>query len=155
MAAVNFQKILREAPQAKASQELLDREFAPLQKLLKQQQGNVQTLHEKHLGLGPGTNPLKRASVEEQYKKAQEKLAETTRQYQTRLKLRMTQLRANFKRLLGKEIGLYARQHGITVVVNDGVAYAKSSLNITDEILALLKEDYRQAKAASAGKAQP
>lgn len=149
VASLDYQKILQEAPQIKASDALLKQEFAPQEKPIKKEREKFEALRKRYLDTGPGTNPLQLASIQERLKHAKKKLNDMEQQYATGLALRRRQLRANFADLVKREIEAYARAHGITVVLRQGVLYANAATDITDEILSRLRADYRQAQSSS------
>lgn len=147
-ASIDYQQILKEAPQIKASRKIVEQEYSPRKKALQKRRKKTLELLKEYRGMGPGTNSLERASAAEKLRKSRKKLQQMSRQYSSGLQMRNAQVRANFKETLEEEVSLYAQLHGFTVVLKSGVAYAGQSVDITDEILALLKRDYRQAQAS-------
>lgn len=156
LATVNYQKILKQAPQIEAARKQMKKEFSPLKKQLEQRNKHVKALFDAYRDMTPGTNSLHRASVSEKYQTASKKLSHAAKKYRTRLHLRMAQLRANFKKTVGRAVSHYASRHGFTVVVKNSAAYAAAAPDITDEVLDLLGKAYRKAQAESGnGNAQP
>lgn len=147
VASLDYQRLLREAPQIKGSAALLKQEFSPQEKAIQQQRKRFRALRKRYLSLGPETNSLELASVDEELTNARKKLNNMEQQYATGLALRRRQLRADFSDLVDKEIKAYAKAHGFSLVLRGGVLYDNSATNITDAILARLKADYRQAQA--------
>jgi outer membrane protein len=149
VASVDYQRLVHEAPQAQASDKLLKKQYAPQEQAIKRERGHVADLRKSYAGLGRGANALERANAGENLKAAQKKLANMEQQYSQGLALRSHQLRTNFKSVVKADIRAYAKAHGFSVVLNDGVAYAGASRDITDAILAILKSDYRKVQAAA------
>ncbi|MGH8224582.1 MAG: OmpH family outer membrane protein [Gammaproteobacteria bacterium] len=151
VANVDYQRLLQDAPQIKASNALLKQEFVPQAEALQKQKERLETLHNRYLKMGPGTNPLQIAGIQQQIKDGLKKLSDMQNQYTTGLALRERQLRSNLTDLASKEVETYAKAHGFTLVLKSGVLYGVAATDITDEILARLQEDYRQAQAGGGG----
>src|SRR5690625_378877 len=127
IASIDYQEILKEAPQVKASQKSLEQEYTPRKKALDKQRKKTLQLFKDYRDLDPGTNELARSSAAEKLKHARKKLQKMTKQYRSGIQLRKAQLRENFKDTLKDEVSLYAQLHGYTVVMKSGVAYAGSA----------------------------
>ncbi|MGH8161555.1 MAG: OmpH family outer membrane protein [Gammaproteobacteria bacterium] len=149
VASVDYQRLVKEAPQAKASDNLLKNQLSPRKKAIEQQQKKVKSLHESYAAMGPETNPLERASATQNLENAQKKLGKLRSQYSSTLTLHRHELRANFRAVVNQDIETYAKGHGYTVVVDDGVIYSGSATDITDEILAMLKAQYRKVRSST------
>lgn len=148
IASIDYQKILSQAPQIKASEKLIQQQYTPRKEALTKQRKKTLKLLKNYRNLDPGTNELARASAAEKLKQARNKLQKMTKQYRSGVQLRKAQLRENFKDTLKDEVSLYAQLHGYTVVMKSGVAYAGPAVDITEKILALLKRDYQRARAS-------
>lgn len=147
VAYVDYAAIMQQAPQIKASQALIKKEFAPRLKAIKKKMKTLHSLALKLRSMGPGANALKRASALEDYQKTRKALQQEEQSYQTTLRLRRSQLRDNFRQLLSSDIKTYAQAHGIDVVVKGGGIYETPGVDLTSRILKRLEQDYRQAKA--------
>lgn len=146
VAYVNYPLLLKEAPQTQASMTLLQQEFSDQRARIEKDEADLKRSRAKFLSLGPEVNQLERASVAEQLKKARQTLQEDRQSYQTGFSLRRDQLIASLKKLLHKEIGSYARMHGLSVVLESQTVFAAPTVDITDAILARLKVDYQAAQ---------
>lgn len=147
VAYVDYAALLQKAPQVKASEASLKKEFAPRLQAIKKKMGQLHSLALKLRDMGPGANALKRASALEDYRKTQQALQQEERAYQTALKLRRSQLRDNFSQLVSNDIKAYAQSHGIDVVVKGGGIYEAPGVDVTSRILEQLERNYRQAQA--------
>lgn len=147
VASLDFGQILAAAPQIKTSRKAIKQEFVPLEKKMQVQQKRVQSLRKSLRRMTPSTSSLKRASLVQQYGKAHKELASEEKQYRARLRSRLAKARSSFTQMLAGVVGQYARQHGLAVVLKGGVAFTDSSLDITDEILSLLREKYQAAQS--------
>lgn len=152
VAYVDYPTIMNKAPQVKASEALLKREYTPRLNEIKKQMGELHTLAKKLSTLGPSANSIQRDSMIEKYEKARTALNKSERSYQTGLQLRRSQLGENFQQLLDQDIKKYARAHGIDVVVKNAVVYEAKEVNITAPILERLKAQYRETRSRSSKK---
>ncbi len=147
VAYVDYATLMQKAPQVKASEAALKKEFAPRRQEIRKKMSKLRAQALKLRDMGPGTNALKRASALEDYRKTQQALQQEEQSYQTTLRLRRSQLRDNFSQLVGNDIKAYAQAHGIDVVVKSGGIYEAPGVDLTSRILKQLDQDYRQAKA--------
>ncbi len=149
VASVDFQRLVEAAPQAKASSNILKQQSSSGKQAIEQQQKKVKRLYTDYASLGPGANPLERASAAQDLEDAQKKLRQLESQYASSSNLRGHQLRANFRAVVGRDVAAYAKAHGYTVVVDKSVVYSASATDITDEILAMLKAQYSKVQSSA------
>ena len=152
VAYVDYPTLMNKAPQIKASEALLKKEYAPRLDKIKKQMEKLQALAKKLSTMGPSANPIQRDSMSENYQKARSALNKSEQSYQTGLELRRSQLNGNFQQLLDQDIKKYARAHGIDVVVKNSVLYEAKEVNITAPILERLKAQYRQTRSRASKK---
>ena len=156
IAYVDYGKLMREAPQVKASDTLLKKEFAPRLKAISDKEAALRAQRKQLNDLGPGANPLKRASLIEKFHHTRSALQKDEQSYQSGLSLRRDQLQGNFKRLLDDDIEAYAKTHGINLVIRDaGIYTGGPGVDITADILHQLKQDYQKAQAQVKSKHKP
>jgi len=155
VAYVNYSELMQKAPQVKASEAALKKEFSPRLQAIKKKMSKLHSLALKLRDMGPGTNSFKRAAALENYRTTQNALQKEERSYETTLQLRRSQLRENFSQLVSSDIKAYAKAHGIDVVVKSGAIYEAPGVNVTSVILKKLGQDYQRARAqASASRKQ-
>ncbi len=147
VAYVNYPELLNKAPQSQASRELLKREFAAQQIRIKNERVTVKKLSVTLQLLDPDANQFERASAIEKLKSAQATLKSDEQSYDTAMLLRQQQLIADLKNLILKEIKASSRLNHFTVVLEQGVLYAAPDMDITQEVLARLKQDYAATQA--------
>lgn len=152
IAYVDYAQLLQKAPQIKASDTLLKQEFAPRLKAIAKQENELKSLRRQLSALWPGGNPLQRASLIEKFQHARSTLLKNKQAYQSALELRRAQLQNNFKQVMDDEINVYAKAHGIGLVIKNGGIYVGQAVNATADILSRLKQDYRKAQEKTAHK---
>lgn len=144
---VNFQRLLRDAPQRAASLKLLNESFATQRTKIEQDEASFKARRKELLSLGPETNPLERADASEKLQKSRRTLREDRQSYETAMGLRRAQLTANLRRIIHREIATYAQKHGLELVLGSRVAFAGATIDITDAVLSRLRSAYAAAKA--------
>lgn len=143
---INYAKIMQDAPQIKASRELLDKQFVPERNRLVKLRKQMETQREKFAAMGPGANSYERASRVEKLKNTVRSLRNLERDYKISLSLRTRQLSTNFTELVRRTVKVYAEQHGEIVVIRGGALYAAPQIDITGAILRQLRAVYRKAQ---------
>ena len=152
---VNYATLMQQAPQVKASQVLLKREFAPRLKAMEKQQATLKLLRRQLDNWSPGDNPLQRASLIMKFRHTKDALQKAERTYRARLGLRRIQLQDNFKQVMDNDIKAYAKAHTIELVIKGGGIYVGRAVDATAAILDRLRQDYRQAQAQGQCNPQP
>ncbi len=143
---INYAKIMQNAPQIKASRELLDKQFVPERNRLVALRKQLETQRKKLAEMGPGANPYERASRIEKLNNTVRSLRKLERDYNISLSLRTRQLSTNFAELVRRVIKVYAEQHDEIIVIRGGVLYAAPRIDITDAILQQIRAVYRKAQ---------
>ncbi|MGA7966117.1 MAG: OmpH family outer membrane protein [Gammaproteobacteria bacterium] len=147
IAYVDYTQLLQKAPQIKASNALLKQEFAPRLQAIGKQEDELKSLRRQLNALWPGGNPLQRASLIEKFRHTRSELIKNKQAYKSTLDLRRAQLQDNFRQVLDDEIKVYAKAHGIELVIKNSGIYVGQAVDATADILSRLKQDYRKAQA--------
>jgi outer membrane protein len=144
---VNIPALMERAPQTKAAMEALQEEFAPRQREFLAKQKEYEEL---------GTKVQKDVAVmgETERRNAEKNLRDLQRDV-TRLQTEISEdfnLRRNeevglLQRSLLKEVQEYAAQEGYDLVVGDGVLFASSAVNITEEVLRAVEASFQATGA--------
>lgn len=150
VAYVDYARLANQAPQAQASRKLVSQEFVPRLHKIRKEQAKVKALREELSSGATGMNMLQQSALRQQLQQAQKRVNQDASQYQTALDLRQSELESNFSALVKHTIAAYAREHHVVLVLKQGARYVGSDANITQAILARLKQDYRKAQAKAA-----
>lgn len=150
---VDYNKLMKESPQAKVAQETLQREFSTKQKEIQSLQAALKAKEEKLQKDGATM------SADEQ-NKAKKELADGSREYQQRvanyqedLNTRQNEELSRLQGALVEEVQTYAQAQKFDLVLAEGVIYAAPTLDITSVVLAALQA--RGMKPAAAVPAKP
>ena len=136
---VNIQSLMEQAPQTKSSMDALQEEFAPRQRefLAKQKEfEDLQAKAQKDLAVMGETE---RRNAEKELRDLQREVTRLQNEFREDLNLRQNEELGKLQRELLKEVQEYALQEGYDLIVGDGVLYASTSVNITDNVLRALE----------------
>lgn len=149
---VNLQRILQEAPQVEEVKARLQKEFAPQQQAIKAKQKELQEVEHK---LGDASVTLSDSEREELQLRAstlQHDAQQLRNDFIDDLNLRRNQELGKLQRMVLQEVNNYAEENGFDLVIGDGVFYASQRINITDEIIERLNQEYKKAGKSGKGK---
>jgi outer membrane protein len=142
IAVVIVPRLLEEAPQAKASMQALQEEFAPRQREMVAQQKDLKGKEEKLQRDGAVMAENERRNAEKDLRDGQRELQRKQSEYVEDLNLRRNEELGKLQRSLLQEVQAFARTSGYDLVVSD-VLYANESIDITAQVLAALQQRYK------------
>lgn len=138
---VNFGRLLEEAPQSQASQRALQEEFAPRQREIRAREEELKKLDER-LQQGEGfMSDQERMDVERQARDLQRDLNRNKTEFNEDLSLRRNEELGQLQRMLIGEVQAFGRAESYDILMSEavGVVYASTAVDITDQILEVLK----------------
>jgi outer membrane protein len=153
---VNFQKLLEDSPQAKSAMAALENEFAPRRRELLTMQNDLKARDEKLQREGAVMSEADRAKAEKSLREEQREFSRKAGEFQDDASSRRNEELSKVQRFLVGEVQTYASSQGFDLVVaGDTLLYAKSQLDITPAVLAVVqtKPATLPATAAPAPKA--
>jgi outer membrane protein len=148
IAVVNVPRLLEEAPQAKASMQALQDEFAPRQRSIVAQQKDLKTKEEKLQRDGAVMAENERRNAEKDLRDGQREMQRKQNEYVEDLNLRRNEELGKLQRSLLQEVQTFARSANYDVVLGDGVLYVNESMDITAQVLSALQSRYKSGAAA-------
>jgi len=150
--AVNFQKLMEESPQVKTAMQALQNEFGPRQRELVTMQNDVKARQEKLEKEAALMAEADRVKAEKTLRDEQRELSRKAGEYQDDVSARRNEEIGKVQRYLLQEIQAYSSTQGFDLVLGEGVFYAKPQLDITAQILDILKTKPANLPAAGAAK---
>lgn len=150
IAFVNTQRVLEQAPQAKAASERLQREFAPREANVVTAKTALKNLQEKLERDGAILSEAERSKLERDIVAKQRELKRAQTEYAEDLNLRRNQEFAKFQKEAAETVAAVAKDQGYDLVIEAGVVYANEKVDITEKVLSRLREQF--AKAQPKGK---
>jgi outer membrane protein len=148
IAVVNVPRLLEEAPQAKASMQALQDEFAPRQRSIVAQQKDLKTKEEKLQRDGAVMAENERRNSEKDLRDGQREMQRKQNEYVEDLNLRRNEELGKLQRSLLQEVQTFARAANYDVVLGDGVLYVNESMDITAQVLSALQARYKSGAPA-------
>jgi outer membrane protein len=136
---VDFQKLMSEAPQVKSTMQALQNEFGPRQRELVAMQNDLKARDEKLAKEGAIMAEADRAKAEKQLRDQQREFSRKGGEFQDDLSTRKNEELGKVQRYLLEEIRTYSSAQGFDLVLGEGVFYNKPQLDITAQVLEVLK----------------
>jgi len=136
---VDFQKLMTEAPQVKSAMQALQNEFGPRQRELVAMQNDLKARDDKLAKEGAIMAEADRAKAEKQLRDQQREFSRKGGEFQDDLSTRKNEELGKVQRYLLEEIRTYSSAQGFDLVLGEGVFYNKPQLDITAQVLEVLK----------------
>jgi outer membrane protein len=144
---VNVPVLLDRAPQTKAVMDSLQEEFAPRQREFVAKQKELEELSAKVQKDVAVMGETERRNAEKELRDLQRDVARLQQEFREDLELRQNEELGNLQRSLLKEVQDYAQAQGYDLIVGDGVLFASTAVNITEEVLRAVEANF-QAQGA-------
>jgi outer membrane protein len=144
---VNVPVLMDRAPQTKAAMDELQEEFAPRQREFMAKQKELEDLTAKIQKDVSVMGETERRNAEKNLRDLQRDVARIQQEFREDLELRQNEALGNLQRSLLKEVQDYAQAQGYDLVVGDGVLFASTTVNITEEVLRTVEANF-QAQGA-------
>lgn len=150
---VDLQRLMSEAPQARAAEEALRTEFGPKQKDLETRLATLQAREQQLTRDAATMTELQRSAVEKELRDGYRDLQRIRDEIEDDYTARRDQEQSKLNRALLEEVANFARSGGYDLVLSDGVLFAVNALNVTGPVLQALQN--RRAGAPAAAPARP
>jgi outer membrane protein len=144
---VSFQVLVERAPQTKAAMDALQEEFAPRQRELVAKQKEYDEFAEKVQKDLAVMGETERRNAEKNGRDLQREVTRLQSEFREDLNLRQNEELGLLQRSVLKEVQDYAEQEGYDLVVGDGVLFASSTVNITEEVLRAVVANFQATGA--------
>jgi len=144
---VNLPALIERAPQTKSAMDALQEEFAPRQREFQAKQTEYEELATKAQKDLAVMGETERRNAEKDLRELQRELTRLQNEFQEDLNLRQNEEYGLLQRAMLKEVQDYAEAQGFDLIVGDGVLYANSAVNITDEVLSAVDANYQATSA--------
>jgi outer membrane protein len=139
---VNIPMLMDRAPQTKAAMDALEEEFAPRQREFAARAKELEELNAKLQRDAAVMGETERRNADTQLRDLRREVTRLQTEFQEDLNLRQNEELGNLQRSILAEVQLYAQAQGYDLVVGDGVLYASTSVNITDEVLRAIETNF-------------
>jgi outer membrane protein len=146
---VNFQKLMEDAPQVKSAMQALQNEFGARQRELVTMQNDLKTRQEKLEKEAAVMAEADRIKAEKVLRDEQREFSRKGGEFQDDLSTRKNEEIGKVQRYLVQEVQTYSSAQGYDLVLVESL-YTKPSLDITAQILEILKTKPASLPATSA-----
>lgn len=137
---VDVPKILDTAPQAEAARSAIEREFAPRDRTLLQLQKELRQLEDQLIRDRDIMSAGERGKLERDTRALKRELRRGQEEFRDDLNLRRNQELGKLQRKVITAIRALAKADKYDLVISDGVLFASSRVDITEQVLAKLKQ---------------
>ena len=152
LAVVDSQRLLAEAPQARAAGQALEGEFGPRQKTLEAQIKDFESRGQKFERDQATMSEAERTKTQRDLRDAGLNLDRRKKEFQEDVQLRQNEELQKVQKSIYDAVRAYAKDKGYDVVLAGGVIYNSDAVDITSQVLANLTS---KAPAPAAAPAAP
>ncbi len=142
---VNVPILMAQAPQARVAMAALEEEFQPRQRTIIAKQTEFKELSDKVQRDIAVMGETERRNAEKELRDLQREVTRLQTEFQEDLNLRRNEELGNLQSSLLKEVQDYAQAAGFDLVVGDGVLYASTTVNITENVLRAMEANFQAA----------
>ena len=140
---VNVPLLMDRAPQTKAAMDALQEEFAPRQREILAKQTELQELVEKAQKDAAVMSETERRNAEKCVRDLQREVQRLETEFREDLNLRQNEELGTLQRAILAEVQTFAQAEGYDIVVGDGVLFASTAANITEEVLRAIEANFQ------------
>ena len=144
---VNATRVLEEAPQAEAARSRLEKEFSPRDKKLVAAQKEMRELEDKLTRDGAIMSESERRKLERDIIARKREIKRGQEEFREDLNIRRNEAFDKLRRRVFEVISDIARTQNYDLVVSDGVVFASARVDITDKVVARLKQEFNQGNS--------
>ncbi len=144
---VNIPVLMERAPQTKAAMDALREEFAPREREYLARQKELQDLTAKVQKDVAVMGETERRNAEKNLRDLRRDVDRLGNEYREDVNLRQNEELAKLQRSVLKEVQDYAAAEGYDLVVGDGVLFASTTVNITEEVLRAVEANFQATGA--------
>ncbi len=144
IAFVNTPQVLEQAPQAEAVRNTLQSEFAPRDAKLVAEQKKIKELEDKLARDGAVMSEDARRKLERDILGQKRENKRARDEFTEDFNIRRNEELAKMQREIAMSIVTLAKEKGYDLILENGVIYASERVDITEEVIARLRLDYKK-----------
>lgn len=144
--AVNVTRVFGQAPQAEQARKKLEKEFGSSKRELEALQEDIIAKQEKLQRDGPVMGSGERAELERDIISDTKELRRRSEDFQEAFSRREKELFVALQSGVFKSIVDKAEKEGFDIIVGEGVIYASDQVDITEDLLKKLQDDFKKNK---------
>jgi outer membrane protein len=137
---VNVPKVLDQAPQARAADERLEKEFGPRDSDIVKMKRDLVAQNDKLTKNAAVMSATERQRQESDLRQMRREIRRLEDEFREDVNLRRSQELGKLQRLVVEVIQALAKAEKFDLIISDGVIYAGETVDITDKVIARLKQ---------------
>lgn len=141
--AVNAVRILENSPQAEAARDKIQREFAPRDRELIEQQKKLKSMEDKLSKDGAIMSEAERANLERDIVQLKRDIKRSQDEFRDDLNFRRNEEFGEIQKTILQAIQKVAKERGYDIVLGEGVIYASQKVDISDQVIEYLKKQHQ------------
>ncbi len=145
--AVDPAKVLEQAPQAEAARAMLEKEFSGRDQELVALQQQYRTLEESLSKNSLMMSLEQRNNKERELRTLQRDIERTQEAFRDDLNLRRNEEFGKLQREIYEAIIKLAEREGYDLILSEGVIYASDKVDLSDQLIKQLEQQYSQSKS--------
>ena len=142
---VDVRKVMELAPQSEEARNSIEKEFAPRDRELLQQQKEVRSLEDRLVKNAAVLSEVERQRKETDIRASKRELRRAQDEFREDLNLRRSQELSKLQQTVTEVIQTLAKTEKYDLIVSDGVIFAGKRVDITDKILERLRADFKSS----------
>ena len=142
---VNVAIVLDQAPQAAQARARIEREFAPRDREILEQQQQIRALEDKLMKNVAVLSTAERERQEAELRQLRRELRRSQEEFREDLNLRRSQELSALQRMVTEVIQAMARAEEYDLIITDGVVFAGDKVNITTRVIERLKSGFKES----------
>lgn len=142
---VNISKVLDKAPQAETARERIEKEFAPRDRELLEQQKEIRSMEDKLVKNGAVMSASERQRQESEIRSLKREIRRLQDEFREDLNLRRSQELSKLQRKVTEVIQEMAKAENYDLIVTDGVIFAGERVDITDRVIGQLATEFKKS----------
>lgn len=143
---VNAAKVLEQAPQAEQARSSLEKEFSPRDQAMVKSQKVIRDLEDKLTRNGAIMSESQQRKLEHDIVSRKRDLKRDQDAFREDLNIRRNEAFDKLRKRVSEVIIDIAKKEKYDLIVSDGVVYADDRIDITDKVVARLKEEFKSSK---------
>ncbi|MDZ7736432.1 MAG: OmpH family outer membrane protein [Gammaproteobacteria bacterium] len=140
--AVNAVRILENSPQAEAAREKIQREFAPRDRQLIEEQKKLKALEDKLSKDGAIMSEAERSRLEREIIQLKRDMKRSQDEFRDDLNFRRNEEFGEIQKSVLEAIQQVAKDEGYDIVLGEGVVYASEQVDISEQVIEYLKKKH-------------
>jgi len=142
---VNVAKVLELAPQAEAARDRIEKEFAPKDRELLEQQKDVRNQEDRLVKNAAVLSEAERQRNEVDIRATKRELRRAQDEFREDLNLRRSEELSKLQKKVTEVIQILAKAEKYDLIISDGVIFASKRVDITEMVLERLRADFKKS----------